>query len=190
MYAIIRTGGKQYRVEAGDLVRVEKLESELGTELDSLEILFVGGSGKTFIGQPLVKNAKVTAVVTQQAKGPKVIVFKKKRRKGYRKLTGHRQFFTELFIKSITSPEGETVKAEKAAPIIDPAKKAERLAAFADKVKLSGEQKTATVKKVAKKKVTKKASSGKKKATKKTGKKVGAKKKSAKKVTKKTTKKS
>ena len=93
MYAIIQAGGKQYRVEAGDLLRVELLNKELGEEFDVTNVLLVGGD-KTFIGQPQVENAKVTVVVTQQAKAPKVIVFKKKRRQGYRRMHGHRQFFT------------------------------------------------------------------------------------------------
>ena len=106
MYAIIRTGGKQYRVKAGDVVRVEKLPKELGSEFDLDEILVVGGD-KTYVGQPTVTDAKVRVVVTQQAKAPKIIIFKKKRRQGYRKMQGHRQLYTELFIKSITSPEGQ-----------------------------------------------------------------------------------
>ena len=87
MYAIIRTGGKQYKVEAGDIVRVEKLQKELGSEFDLTDVLMVGGE-KTFVGSPTVDSAKVTVVVTSQSKAPKVIVFKKKRRQGYRRLKG------------------------------------------------------------------------------------------------------
>jgi large subunit ribosomal protein L21 len=126
MYAIIRTGGKQYTVRAGDTVRVEKLPRELGSEFLMDEILLVGGD-KVHVGEPTVKNAKVTVVVTQQAKAPKVIVFKKKRRQGYRRLQGHRQLFTELFVKSIHSPSGEVSEAEKVAQVIDPVKKAEKM---------------------------------------------------------------
>ncbi|MCB0351582.1 MAG: 50S ribosomal protein L21, partial [Bdellovibrionales bacterium] len=90
MYAIIRTGGKQYTVRAGDTVRVEKLPRELGSEFLMDEVLFVGGE-QVHVGEPTLKDAKVTVVVTQQAKAPKVIVFKKKRRQGYRRLQGHRQ---------------------------------------------------------------------------------------------------
>lgn len=118
MYAIIQTGGKQYKVKAGDLVRVEKLDGEPGIELVLTDILMVGGE-KTFLGQPMVKDAKVTVVVTNQAKAAKIIVFKKKRRQGYRRTQGHRQMFTELFIKTITSPEGEVSKASSEAPVVD-----------------------------------------------------------------------
>lgn len=105
MYAVIRTGGKQYKVEAGDRLKVERLNEEQGSELEINDILLVRGE-KTYIGKPLVEDAKVTVLVTKQAKAPKVIVFKKNRRQGYRRLKGHRQLFTELFIKSITSPDG------------------------------------------------------------------------------------
>lgn len=129
MYAIIRTGGKQYKVQPGDVVRVEKLNQQLGSEFDLTEILAVGGESM-LLGQPLVANAKVTVVVTKQAKAPKVIVFKKKRRQGYRRTQGHRQFFTELFVKSITSPDGKIVKAEAQPKVVDvKAVREEKLAA-------------------------------------------------------------
>ena len=102
MYAIFKSGGKQYKVKAGDTVRVEKLSLELGTEFNPEEILVVGGD-KTFVGQPTVDKAKVTAVVTQQSKAPKILVFKKKRRKGYRLKNGHRQAFTALKIEEISA---------------------------------------------------------------------------------------
>lgn len=183
MYAIIRAGGKQYKVQAGDTVRVEKMEKNLGDTFDLTEILMVGGD-KTFVGAPLVQNAKVTAVVTRQAKAPKVIVFKKKRRQGYRRMHGHRQLFTELFIQSITTPEGQTVKTDKKAAIVDPAKIQARKEAAAAKSKETKKSKAANVEEgvstAAKKKATKKAG----------GKKTAAKKKTAKKTaSKKTTKK-
>jgi large subunit ribosomal protein L21 len=181
MYAIIRAGGKQYKVQAGDTVRVEKLEKNLGDTFDLAEVLMVGGD-KTFVGQPLVQNAKVTVVVTRQAKAPKIIVFKKKRRQGYRRMQGHRQLFTELFVQSITTPEGQKFETDKKAQIVDPAKSQARKAAAAEKRKETKSAKGATVeaapKKVTKKKVTKKAAgkktvkkAGAKKATKKTAKK-------------------
>lgn len=185
MYAIIRAGGKQYKVQAGDTVRVEKLEKKLGDEFDVSEVLFVGGD-KAYVGEPLVQNAKVRVVVTRQAKGPKVIVFKKKRRQGYRKMQGHRQLFTELFVMSITSPEGSTAKSDKNAVIIDPAKIEARKAEFAAKqTKETKKEKRAKVEtsaapKVPKKKTAKKAA-GKKAA--------GKKRPSGKKTAKKTAKK-
>ena len=73
MYAVIKTGGKQYKVQPGDIVRVEKIDKELGAELDLTEVLMIGGDSPV-VGTPLVKNAKVTAVITQQAKDKKVIL--------------------------------------------------------------------------------------------------------------------
>lgn len=116
MYAIIKTGGKQYKVQAGDVLQIEKIEKDLGAEYTIDEILLVGGD-KTHVGSPTVKNAKVTVVVTKQARTRKVIVFKKKRRQGYRKFATHKQHFTEIFIKSITSPDGQTSKTD-ATPIV------------------------------------------------------------------------
>ena len=110
MYAIIRTGGKQYKVQAGDVLQVDKLEHKLGAEFDINEILMVGGES-THVGQPLVKGAKVTVVVTKQAKTRKEIVFKKKRRQGYRKFATHKQEFTELFVKN-NSRQGKNFPSE------------------------------------------------------------------------------
>lgn len=178
MYAIIRAGGKQYKVEAGDTVRVEKLEKNLGDTFDLTEVLMVGGE-KTFVGAPLLQNAKVTAVVTRQAKAPKVIVFKKKRRQGYRRMQGHRQLFTELFIQSITTPEGQKQTTDKKALIIDSAKIQARKEAFAAKQKetkkaggskverkaaAAAKPKKKAAKKAAGKKTAKKATGAKKKA--------------------------
>jgi large subunit ribosomal protein L21 len=143
MYAVIRTGGKQYKVKAGDVVRVEKLEKNLGDEFDMSEVLIVSGETTQF-GSPLVKDAKVTVVVTHQSKSPKIIIFKRRRRQGYRRLTGHRQPYTELFVKSIVGPTGEKEVTEMSAPVKDPAKKAAKMAA-ADK----GEKKAAKAKKAA-----------------------------------------
>lgn len=128
MYAVIRTGGKQYKVKAGEVIRVEKLENKLGDEVKLTDVLFVSGETSHF-GSPLVKDASVTAVVTQQSKNPKIIIFKRRRRQGYRRLTGHRQPYTELFIKAILAPNGEKAITEQKATVKDPAKKAEKLAA-------------------------------------------------------------
>ncbi len=177
MFAIIRAGGKQYKVEAGDTVRIEKIEKNLGDKFNLAEVLMVGGD-KTFIGAPLVQNAVVTAVVTRQAKASKIIVFKKKRRQGYRRMQGHRQLFTELFIQSITTPEGQTFKTDKSAQVIDPVKTAARKAAAAQapkKAKASSEETGA--KAAGPKKTAKKSSGGAKKAG---SKKTGAKKPSGK----------
>lgn len=111
MYAVIRTGGKQYKVQAGDILQVEKLDQKLGAEFNITEVLLVGGES-TVVGLPLVKGALVTVVVTKQAKSRKVLIFKKKRRQGYRRLKAHRQEFTELFVKSVTGADGKVAKTD------------------------------------------------------------------------------
>lgn len=118
MYAIIRTGGKQYTVKPGDVLQVEKLDKELGSEFTISEVLLVGGDS-VHTGKPLVQNASVTVVVTKQAKTRKILVFKKKRRHSYRKFATHRQLFTELFVKSISSPDGTVGKTDSTPNVID-----------------------------------------------------------------------
>ena len=102
MYAIIQTGGKQYRVQEGDQITVEKLAGEVGAKVTLDEVLLVRKDKETLVGTPKVANAKVTAEVLNQDKGEKIIVFKKKRRKGYKKKQGHRQLQTTLKITKIT----------------------------------------------------------------------------------------
>lgn len=101
MYAVVRTGGKQVRVSPGDAVRVEKLEGNVGDRIELSEVLLVAGEGDARIGTPLVKGAKVVGTITAQDRGEKIIVFKMKRRKGYRRKNGHRQFYTELRVDAI-----------------------------------------------------------------------------------------
>lgn len=99
-YAVIRTGGKQYRVAEGDLVKVEKLAGEVGETVILPDVLFVGGEDVK-IGAPLVANAKVTGEIVGQIRAKKVLVFKKKRRKSYSRQQGHRQYQTTLKITGI-----------------------------------------------------------------------------------------
>ncbi len=105
MYAVIKTGGKQYRVARGDVIKVERLEGEVGQSIAFDQVLMVGGEGEDAdaprIGTPLVAGVEVRAEVLEQAKAPKVIVFKKKRRKNYRRKHGHRQLQTVLRIQDI-----------------------------------------------------------------------------------------
>lgn len=101
MYAIVISGGKQHRVQNGDLIKVEKLEGEVGSKITLAEVLLVGGEGETKIGQPMVDGAKVEAEIVRHGRDRKVLVFKKKRRKNYRRLHGHRQPFTHLKITGI-----------------------------------------------------------------------------------------
>jgi large subunit ribosomal protein L21 len=100
-YAVIKTGGKQYRVSEGDLVKVEKLRGEVGEKITLADVLFIGGNGDIKIGAPLVENASVTGEIVSQAKAKKVLVFKKKRRKSYSRQRGHRQHQTTLKITGI-----------------------------------------------------------------------------------------
>jgi len=101
MYAIVRTGGKQYQVTSGDQLRVEKLDGNVGDTVELKDVLLIAGDGTVTIGQPLVENAKVIATIAEQGKAKKVIIFKKKRRKGYRLKNGHRQSYTALKIQEI-----------------------------------------------------------------------------------------
>lgn len=107
MYAIVRTGGKQYRVEEGSLLQVEKLPYEEGEEIQLDEVLLVSGEEGMLIPGKDAPGAKVTARVVRQLKGPKIIVFKYKPKKGYHRKQGHRQLLTELRIENI-SLAGET----------------------------------------------------------------------------------
>ncbi|MGL4721986.1 MAG: 50S ribosomal protein L21 [Desulfovibrionaceae bacterium] len=102
MYAIVQTGGKQIKVEEGKKIFVEKLDGDVGTEVILEHVLMVGGSSLT-VGSPYVDGAKVFAEILEQGKCKKVVIFKKKRRQGYRRKQGHRQLFTALKIKSIQS---------------------------------------------------------------------------------------
>lgn len=102
MYAVIKTGGKQYRVNEGDRLRVEKLEGVVGDTIDFAEVLMLGGDTVS-IGTPLVSGAKVSAEIVGQGLGKKIIVFKMRRRKRYRRKNGHRQPFTELKVKGISA---------------------------------------------------------------------------------------
>lgn len=101
MYAIVKTGGKQYQVSSGDQLRVEKLPGSVGDQLELDEVLMVVSDGDITIGQPVVEGAKIVATIAEQGKQRKIKVFKKKRRKGYRLLKGHRQAYTALTIGEI-----------------------------------------------------------------------------------------
>ena len=156
MFAVIKTGGKQYKVAANDLVRVEKLAGEAGDAITFENVLMVGAGADVTLGAPLVDGALVAGEVVEQFRDKKVIVFKKKRRQGYRRKNGHRQELTLVRITEILTggakPSGKKAaapkKAAKAAVAEKPAKKAETKAApkadaapaaeFKDDVKLIG----------------------------------------------------
>ena len=101
MHAVIKTGGKQYRVSEGDVLNVEKLAGDPGARVELSEVLAVGDGESIKLGTPTVAGATVVAEILGQGKGKKVIVYKKKRRKGYDKRQGHRQLFTSIKIQEI-----------------------------------------------------------------------------------------
>ena len=99
-YAVVETGGKQYRVKAGDTLKVELLEGEVGGKVDRTVLAVSDGKTLT-VGKPVVKGAKVSASIVEHTKAPKVVAFKKKRRKGYKRKVGHRQPLTVLRVETI-----------------------------------------------------------------------------------------
>jgi large subunit ribosomal protein L21 len=101
VYAVITTGGKQYRVAEGEIVRIEKLEAESGAEVEFTDVLLVKTDDQTFIGKPLVQGATVKGVVQGAGKGNTVLVFKYKKKKQYRRTIGHRQPFQDVKISTI-----------------------------------------------------------------------------------------
>jgi len=105
-YAVIRTGGKQYRVTPGDVIRVEKLVAELGSAVEFGEVLMTADEGAIHVGAPFVPGARVTAQVVQHGKAKKILIVKKKRRKNYRRHQGHRQQFTAVRVTGIETGAG------------------------------------------------------------------------------------
>ena len=101
MYAVIKTGGKQYRVAAGDKIQIEKLDGNPGDEVKFTEVLMVAGNGSVNVGAPHVAGASVVGEIASQDRGPHVIIFKKRRRKHYRRRNGHRQDLTSVTIREI-----------------------------------------------------------------------------------------
>jgi large subunit ribosomal protein L21 len=125
MYAVLMTGGKQYRVEAGSTLVVEKVGGEPGSSITFDRILLVGDGNDVTVGSPTVPGASVSATVLGEALGPKIVVFKFKQKVKYRRRTGHRQHLTRLRIDSISS-DGKTVKAEPPEPEPAPKRQAAR----------------------------------------------------------------
>jgi large subunit ribosomal protein L21 len=116
MYAVIRTGGKQYKVAPQDVLQIEKIEGAAGDTVNFSDVLMVAGEGAPTFGAPLVSGAAVSAEVVEQGRGPKVIIFKKKRRQNYRRKRGHRQELTTVRILEILTDGKAPVKAAKAKP--------------------------------------------------------------------------
>jgi len=101
MYAVIKTGGKQYRVAPNDVITVERLEGEAGADLTLSDVLMVANEGDLKVGTPMLAGATVSATIVEQTRGDKVLIFKKRRRKHYRRKNGHRQDLTVLKITAI-----------------------------------------------------------------------------------------
>ena len=140
MYAVIKTGGKQYKVNAGDVINVEKLPVYVGEEVVFDEVLFAETDDGVVCGKPCIEGAKVVANVVEQGKGPKIVVFKYKSKKDYRKKQGHRQPYTMVKIASLTgaAPKQEAPKAEEvhAEPAKEEAKAAKKISASMKKDEL------------------------------------------------------
>jgi len=174
MFAVIKTGGKQYKVAKDDIIRVEKLDGAEGASVELRDVLMLGEGGKVTVGTPMVDGAMVQAQVVEQTRGDKIIVFKKKRRKDYRRTRGHRQELTVLKVTGI-SPDGKKAAAEPKAEA-KPKDKAEAPAKTTEPAKArdaaeaapkTPAQKKAPAKKPAAKKTATKASGDKKPAAKK-----------------------
>jgi large subunit ribosomal protein L21 len=101
MYAVIKTGGKQYKVAPGDVLKVEKLEAKKGDTVEIKDVFMIADGDKVSVGKPALASAMVTAEVMGDVKGEKILIFKHRRRKGYRRTNGHRQNYTTLKVKDI-----------------------------------------------------------------------------------------
>jgi large subunit ribosomal protein L21 len=187
MYAIVDIAGQQYKVEKDQKIFVHRLEDKEGSKVDFDKVLLIDNDGKITVGDPLVKNMVVSASIVSHLKGDKVKVFKKKRRKGYKVLNGHRQYMTEIHIDDIgegiakakAAPKKETEK--KAAPKTEVKPDAKKTTAVKQDAKPKAVAKTVTKDTTKAKATPKKASTAKPKAALKTEAKTGAKKAPAKK---------
>ena len=161
MYALVRTGGKQYRVAKDDTILVERIAADEGAEVILDDVVMLGDGDKVTIGTPRVEGAAVSATVVSQTRGPKIIIFRRKRRKNHRRTQGHRQDLTLLKINAIAE-DGKSLKpkaapAKKAAAKEEAAPKAAVKKAAAKKAAPKAEAKAAPKKAAAKKTAAKKA---------------------------------
>jgi len=118
-YAVIETGGKQYMVHESDVLSVEKLDAEVGSNIEISPVLAVSNGTELVVGDPAIEGASITAQVMEHYRGKKVVSFKKKRRKGYRRKVGHRQDLTRLKIKTFLSDTESAAKSEPETEVID-----------------------------------------------------------------------
>ena len=149
MYAIVEIAGQQFKVERGVKVYVHRLDANEGAKVEFDKVLLVDNGGKVQVGTPSIDGAKVAATVLSHLKGDKVIVFKKKRRKGYQKSNGHRQQLTQILVQGILG-KGETLKDEIAVEKKAPKAKVEKVEAVSKEVKAVAPKKAAVKKAPAK----------------------------------------
>ena len=154
MLAIFKTGGKQYSVKAGQILKVEKLEGKKGDSVAFKNGLAIAGSSEHTLGAPIVEGAVVEAKILDQVRDKKIIVFKKRRRKNYRSTQGHRQYLTVLKIESISMGNKKLITAKK--EVITKTKSKKEITKTAGTAKKVITKKAGAIKKVAKKTVTKK----------------------------------
>ena len=148
MYAVVKTGGKQYRVTKDDTILVEKLNADEGQTVTLTDVMLLGDGDKVTVGTPVVANASVEAQVVNQTRGPKIIIFRRKRRKNHRRTQGHRQDLTLLKIKDIhTSSKKAATPAKKAAAKAEAKSVVKNAAAKTTTAKKAAAPKKATAKK-------------------------------------------
>ena len=158
MYAVVKTGGKQYRVTKDDTILVEKLDADEGQTVTLSDVMLLGDGDKVMVGTPVVADASVEAQVVSQTRGPKIIIFRRKRRKNHRRTQGHRQDLTLLKITDInTSGKKAATPAKKAAAKAEAKPAAKKEAAPAKKAAAKAEAKPAAKKAAAKATTAKKA---------------------------------
>ena len=165
MYAVVKTGGKQYRVAKDDVIIVEKLSADAGAAVELDQVLILDNGKETVVGKPLIEGARVAATVLDQTRGDKIIVFKKKRRKDYKRKKGHRQDLTVLRINEIlaSGQKASIAKASVDQVEVAPAKKAPAKKSAAKKAQAKkAAAKKATAKKAAAKKAPAKKAAAKK----------------------------
>ena len=147
MYAVVKTGGKQYRVTKDDTILVEKLDADEGQTVTLSDVMLLGDGDKVTVGNPVVADASVEAQVVSQTRGPKIIIFRRKRRKNHRRTQGHRQDLTLLKIKDINTSGKKAAPAKKAAAKAEAKPAVKKAAAKTTTAKKAAAPKKATAKK-------------------------------------------
>ena len=163
MYAVVKTGGKQYRVTKDDTILVEKLDADEGQTVTLSDVMLLGDGDKVTVGTPVVSDASVEAQVVSQTRGPKIIIFRRKRRKNHRRTQGHRQDMTLLKITHINTSDKKAAPAKKAATGAEAKSAAKKEAAPAKKAAIKADAKPAVKKAAAKKAAAPKKATAKKK---------------------------